>query len=112
MRRTEGFLSFWGLGLGRKFGICPPQTGDDLQEIMDGEVVPPERRLHYDWEFHFALVRACNSRHMIAVFQNVYEKYIGYQLVLRNYRWAKALEEHQLIFEAALARDAEVQPIY
>ena len=79
-----------------------------FKKIMDGEVVPPERRLHYDWEFHFALVRACNSRHMIAVFQNVYEKYIGYQLVLRNYRWAKALEEHQLIFEAALARDAEV----
>ena len=78
------------------------------KKIMDGEVVPPERNLHYDWEFHFALVRACNSRHMIAVFQNVYEKYIGYQLVPRSYRWAKALEEHQPIFEAALARNAEV----
>ena len=78
------------------------------KKIMDCEVVPPARRLHYDWEFHFALVRACNSRHMIAVFQNVYEKYIGYQLVPRNYRWAKALEEHQLIFKAALARDSEV----
>ncbi|MDA7460683.1 FCD domain-containing protein [Planktomarina temperata] len=52
-------------------------------------------------------MRACNSRHMIAVFQNIYEKHIGYQLVLRNYRWAKALEEQHLIFEAALARDAE-----
>ena len=38
------------------------------KKIMDGEVVPPERRLHYDWEFHFALVRACNSRHMIVCF--------------------------------------------
>ena len=38
------------------------------KKIMDGEVVPPERRLHYDWEFHFALVRACNYRHMIACF--------------------------------------------
>ena len=28
--------------------------------------------------------------------------------MLRNYPWAKALEEHQLIFEAALARDSEV----
>jgi DNA-binding GntR family transcriptional regulator len=28
-------------------------------------------------------------------------------LVLRNYRWAKALAEQQLIFEAALARDSE-----
>ena len=39
-----------------------------FKKIMDGEVVPPERRLHYDWKFHFALVRACNSRHMIACF--------------------------------------------
>ena len=78
------------------------------KKIMDCEVVPPARRLHYDWEFHFALVRACNSRHIIAVFQNVYEKYIGYQLVPRYYRWAKALEENQLIFKAALARDSEV----
>jgi len=77
------------------------------KKIMAGEDVSLERQLHYDWEFHFALVRACNSRHMIAVFQNIYEKYIGYQLVLRNYRWAKALEEQHLIFEAALARDAE-----
>ena len=68
------------------------------KKIMAGEDVSLERQLHYDWEFHFALVRACNSRHMIAVFQNIYEKYIGYQLVLRNYRWAKALEEQQLIF--------------
>jgi len=44
---------------------------------------------------------------MIAVFQNIYEKYIGYQLVLRNYRWSKALEEQHLMFGAALARDAE-----
>ena len=78
------------------------------KKIMDGEVVPPERLLNYNWEFHLALARACNSRHMISVFQNIYEKYIGYQLVLRNYRWAKALEEQQLIFEAALARDSEV----
>jgi DNA-binding GntR family transcriptional regulator len=77
------------------------------KKIMDGEVVPPERLLNYDWEFHLALARACHSRHMISVFQNIYEKYIGYQLVLRNYRWAKALEEQQLIFEAALARDSE-----
>ena len=27
--------------------------------------------------------------------------------MLRNYRWAKALEEQQLIFEAALARGSE-----
>ena len=77
------------------------------KKIIAGEGVPPERQLQYDWEFHFALVRACNSRHMISVFQNIYEKYIGYQLVLRNYRWAKALEEQQMIFEAALARDSE-----
>jgi DNA-binding GntR family transcriptional regulator len=77
------------------------------KKIMDGEVVPPDRLLNYDWEFHLALARACHSRHMISVFQNIYEKYIGYQLVLRNYRWAKALEEQQLIFEAALARDSE-----
>jgi len=44
---------------------------------------------------------------MIAIFQNIYEKYIGYQLVLRNYRWVKALEEQHRIFEAALGRDAE-----
>ncbi|MBT4895031.1 MAG: GntR family transcriptional regulator [Rhodobacteraceae bacterium] len=77
------------------------------KKIIAGEGVPPERQLHYDWEFHFALERACNSRHMISVFQHIYEKYIGYQLVLRNYRWAKALEEQQMIFEAALARDSE-----
>jgi DNA-binding GntR family transcriptional regulator len=36
------------------------------KKIMAGEDVSLERQLHYDWEFHFALVRACNSRHMIA----------------------------------------------
>ena len=77
------------------------------KKIMAGEDVSLERQLHYDWEFHFALVRACNSRHMITVFQNIHEKHIGYQLVLRNYRLANALEEQHLIFEAALALDAD-----
>ena len=37
----------------------------------------------------------------------MYEKFIGYQLVLHNYRWAKALEDQWLIFQAALARNTE-----
>jgi len=45
-----------------------PKLAMICQKIMDGEVVPPERRLHYDWEFHFALVRACNYLHIYACF--------------------------------------------
>lgn len=41
-------------------------------EIMDGEAVPPERQLHHDWKFYFALVRTYNSQHMFSIFENIY----------------------------------------
>ena len=44
------------------------------KKIMDGQVVPPERLLNYNRASHLALARACNSRHTLSVFQNIYEQ--------------------------------------
>jgi hypothetical protein len=76
MRRIEGFLTFGDEYWEGNLVYAHHKLAMICKKIMDGEVVSPERRLHHDWEFHFALVRACNSRHMIACFFRMYMKSI------------------------------------
>ena len=76
--------------------------------VINGEDVPSEQRRMYDWIFHFSLVKACNSQNLINVFENVFERYIRYQVSIFPHRCGKTLMEHKEIFDAALSRDSEL----
>ncbi|MDO9436263.1 GntR family transcriptional regulator [Hydrogenophaga sp.] len=70
----------------------------------------------YDFEFHIALVSACGSRELLELHASYYEKYLRYQLIFSTYtrpmisvvdRAKVATGHHQLLFDAALRRDAD-----
>ena len=75
--------------------------------MLSGDESEKEAWKRYDWEFHLALIRACNSRNLLALHSILYDKYLRYQMLILTYRGADAVDEHRAIFEAALARDAE-----
>ena len=53
-----------------------------MQQDVDTE---KERWKKYDWEFHLALIRACNSSNLLALHATFFGKYLRYQmLVLTN----------------------------
>ena len=77
------------------------------KRLLEGDETEKELWKRYDWEFHLALIQACNSQNLLSLHATLYDKYLRYQMLVLTYRGAEAVDEHRLMFEAALARDAE-----
>lgn len=77
------------------------------KRLLEGDESEKELWKRYDWEFHLALIQACNSQNLLGLHTILYEKYLRYQMLVLTYRGQEAVEEHREMFEAALARDAE-----
>ena len=60
----------------------------------------------YDWEFHQALISACGSRVLMETHAAIFDKYLRYQMIALSFRGDIAADEHRVMHEAALARDA------
>jgi len=77
------------------------------KRLLNGDDSEKESWKRYDWEFHLALIQACNSRNLLDLHSPLYDKYLRYQMLVLTYRGEEAVKEHQDMFEAALNRDAE-----
>lgn len=75
------------------------------QKMKEGDRSVIETWKRYDWEFHLALIEACNSRNLLSLHSTLYDKYLRYQMSVLTYRGEIAVKEHAAIFSAALARD-------
>ena len=76
------------------------------RKMLTGDESKKEMWKRYDWEFHLALIRACNSKNLLGLHAVIYDKYLRYQMLILTYRGQEAVQEHKDIFEAALARDS------
>ncbi len=76
------------------------------QRLLQGDHSEVETWKRYDWEFHLALIQACNSRNLLSLHALLYDKYLRYQMLVLTYRGEEAAREHRAMFDAALARDA------
>ena len=77
------------------------------KRMLAGDDSEKETWKRYDWEFHQALIQACNSRNLLSLHATIYDKYLRYQMLVLTYRGEEAVKEHKSIFEAALARDSD-----
>lgn len=77
------------------------------EKLLSGDESETETWKRYDWEFHLAMIQACNSENLLALHSVLYDKYLRYQMLVLTYRGEVAAEEHRAMFEAALARDTE-----
>ncbi len=75
------------------------------KRMLSGDESEKETWKRCDWEFHLALIQACNSRNLLGLHSTLYDKYLRYQMLVLTYRGAVAVVEHKEIFDAALARD-------
>ncbi|MBO6791631.1 MAG: GntR family transcriptional regulator [Dinoroseobacter sp.] len=77
------------------------------KKLLAGDTSQKETWKRYDWMFHLALIRACNSRNLLQLHATIYDKYLRYQMLVLTYRGEAAVYEHRKMFEAALNRDAD-----
>ena len=73
--------------------------------MLDGDETQKETWKRYDWEFHLAMIRACNSRNLLNLHAVIFDKYLRYQMLVLTNRGEDAVKEHRMMLDAALARD-------
>ncbi len=77
------------------------------QKLLNGDDAEKETWKRYDFEFHQALIAACNSKNLMSVHAIVFDKYLRYQMLVLTYRGEVAANEHKAMFDAALRRDTD-----
>ncbi|NOD92448.1 FCD domain-containing protein [Ruegeria sp. HKCCD4884] len=77
------------------------------QQLLKGDESEKETWKRYDWEFHQAMIAACNSKNLLSLHSIIYDKYLRYQMLVLTYRGEEAVKEHKGMFDAALARDTD-----
>ena len=75
------------------------------QKMLNGDNSQKELWKRYDWEFHQALIQACNSENLLSLHGTIFDKYLRYQMLVLTHRGTPAIDEHKAMFEAALTRD-------
>ena len=75
------------------------------QKMLAGDRSDKELWKRYDWEFHQAMIQACNSQNLLSLHGTLFDKYLRYQMLVLTYRGEAAAQEHRDMFDAALARD-------
>jgi GntR family carbon starvation induced transcriptional regulator len=78
------------------------QTTEGL--LIGGDVSQVERWVQYDWNFHRAIVSACDMPALQASHANVFERYIRYHLLALDFRGAPAAREHDQLRDLVLDR--------
>lgn len=77
------------------------------QRMQGGDRSQTEVWKRYDWEFHQALISACGSAVLMETHAGVFDKYLRYQMIALSFRGEIAAEEHRILRECAISRDAE-----
>ncbi|MGI3185886.1 GntR family transcriptional regulator [Nioella aestuarii] len=77
------------------------------RQMLSGDETNKEQWKRYDWEFHLAMIQACNSRNLLSLHATLFDKYLRYQMLVLTHRGEIAAQEHRAMFQAALARDAD-----
>ena len=77
------------------------------KQMLAGDESEKELWKRYDWEFHLAMIQACQSNNLLSLHSILYDKYLRYQMLVLTYRGEEAVFEHKAMFEAALERDVE-----
>lgn len=77
------------------------------RQMLSGKGGVSQDWKRYDLEFHKALISACGSQALMDVHAQVFDHYLRYQVIAVVFRGEAACEEHRLLRDLALARDAD-----
>ncbi|WP_445304353.1 GntR family transcriptional regulator [Neorhizobium sp. SOG26] len=75
------------------------------RQLLEGDGTRTADWVRYDWEFHQALVSACQSQTLIATLSSVFDRFLRYHLLAESFRGKPVVDDHRLLFELAMKRD-------
>ncbi len=77
------------------------------RSLLGGDASRTVDWVRYDWEFHQALVAACNSASLMAALSSIFDRFLRYHLLAESFRGQPVVDDHKRLFEMAMSRDHE-----
>ncbi|OWW04663.1 GntR family transcriptional regulator [Rhizobium sp. R72] len=77
------------------------------RKLLAGDTSRTIAWVRYDWEFHQAIVSACNSAALMAALSSVFDRFLRYHMLAQSFRGQAVVDDHKRLFELALKRDVE-----
>jgi DNA-binding GntR family transcriptional regulator len=77
------------------------------RSLLAGDMSRTVEWVRYDWEFHLALVSACNSRTLMASLSSIFDRFLRYHLLAKSFRGKPVVDDHRMLFELAMKRDID-----
>lgn len=74
--------------------------------MATGDVSEKETWKSRDWQFHLAMIKACNSKNLLSLYSTLFNKDFWYRLFVLTHRGEHAVNEHNQMLEMALDRNA------
>ncbi|CAN7704995.1 GntR family transcriptional regulator [Neorhizobium sp. LjRoot104] len=75
------------------------------RQLLEGDASRTVDWVRYDWDFHQALVSACNSETLMATLSSVFDRFLRYHLLAESFRGKPVVDDHRRLFELAMKRD-------
>ncbi len=75
------------------------------RKLLEGDMSRTVDWVRCDWEFHQAIVSACNSSTLMATLSSVFDRFLRYHMLAESFRGRPVVEDHKLLFDLSLKRD-------
>ncbi len=76
------------------------------RRLLAGDTARTIDWVRCDWEFHRAIVAASKSTTLLQNLSSVFDRFLRYHMLAGSFRGNAVVDDHRLLFERALARDA------
>ncbi len=77
------------------------------RKLLTGDISRTIDWVRCDWEFHRAIVAASRSTTLLQNLSSVFDRFLRYHMLAGSFRGNAVVDDHRLLFERALARDAD-----
>lgn len=76
------------------------------RRLLAGETARTIDWVRSDWEFHQAIVSACNSATLMQSLSSVFDRFLRYHMLAESFRGAGVVDDHRVLLEIALTKDS------
>lgn len=77
------------------------------KRLLSGDASRTIDWVRYDWEFHQAIVSACNSATLMQSLSSVFDRFLRYHMLAESFRGQPVVDDHKRLFEIALDKDVD-----
>jgi DNA-binding GntR family transcriptional regulator len=77
------------------------------RKLLEGDVSRTVDWVRYDWDFHQAIVSACNSSALMATLSSVFDRFLRYHMLAESFRGKPVVDDHRLLFDLSIKRDVK-----